>query len=603
MGVASVVTSGRHRRDDEVPWYESRRRVRRTPTWLWPVAAVSGVAVLAAVALLAGSSLFPARIEGRSSCEGPEVTATVAASPDHADVLRRIAAEWSLGHPRVGGACAEVQVVTAASAAVAGAIGGDAASLPGGRPDAWAPESGVWPRLAASRPEAAAVLPRTSPRLATTPVVIAVPRERAPALGWPSRRFGWRQLLGGLRTDPTWGLYGRKDWGPFAVGMSDPTRSTAALHTLLALTDGNGNGAVEPAEVTNELLLERSVARHAPETEDLLALAQSRTPLSAFPATEQAVLAYNATSESRQLVPVYPVEGVAEADHPFLILSAPWVTSERRAVAQAFSDFATGPTGRAAYARANFRDRDRSAAGMPAARTDARVVAATYRTRPLLAAGPTAQVLVRWRALRRPANVLAAIDTSGSMADLAPGLPVTKLAVLQRAAAQSVRLFNVRSRLGVWQFSSKLSGNADYRPVVPVRPLGARVAPGVTQREAVIAGVSRLRPLGATGLYDTIDASYREVHRLWRKDQQNILVVMTDGKNEDPVGLSLPALVQSLRKTRNTAHPVTVILIAYGLDADVPALDRAAAATGGRTYVVRNPADIGKVFLAAMVNR
>jgi hypothetical protein len=48
---------------------------------------------------------------------------------------------------------------------------------------------------------------------------------------------------------------------------------------------------------------------------------------------------------------------------------------------------------------------------------------------------------------------------------------------------------------------------------------------------------------------------------------------------------------------------VTVILIAYGSDADVASLGKAAAAVHGRTYWAKYPADIGKVFLAAMVNR
>jgi Ca-activated chloride channel family protein len=258
-----------------------------------------------------------------------------------------------------------------------------------------------------------------------------------------------------------------------------------------------------------------------------------------------------------------------------------------------------GSAGRAAYGRAGFRDRDRSATQLPRT-TD--TVAKTYRTRALPAAAQTAQALVRWRALRRPANVLAAVDTSGSMAELAPGLPVTKLAVFQKAAAQAVRLFNARSRLGLWEFSSRLTGSVDHRVLVPPRPLGAKVGPA-DQRTAIIAAAQRLSPVGATGLYDTIDAGYREIVRTWRADQQNILVVMTDGKNEDVAGLSLPQLISSLRARRDAARPVTVILIAYGTDADVPALDAAAAAARGRTYVARNPADIGKVFLAAMVNR
>ena len=209
---------------------------------------------------------------------------------------------------------------------------------------------------------------------------------------------------------------------------------------------------------------------------------------------------------------------------------------------------------------------------------------------------------MRWRALRRPANVLAAIDTSGSMAEQAPGLPVSKLAVFQKAAAQAVTLFNARSRLGLWEFSSLLDGPRDYRQLVPARPLAARVG-RVDQRALIIGTTARMRPVGNTGLYDTIDAGYRQVRRSWRADQQNILVVMTDGKNEDLSGLSLPQLVSSLTAQVDPKRPVTVILIAYGSDADVVSLGKAAAAVHGRTYWAKNPADIGKVFLAAMVNR
>ncbi len=81
-------------------------------------------------------------------------------------------------------------------------------------------------------------------------------------------------------------------------------------------------------------------------------------------------------------------------------------------------------------------------------------------------------------------------------------------------------------------------------------------------------------------------------------------MVMTDGKNED----ARRAVAAAAGLARCAAHvdpkrPVTVILIAYGSDADVVSLGKAAAAVRGRTYWARNPADIGKVFLAAMVNR
>jgi len=592
------------RRSSRWPSHRSRRRL-----WGRTVLAVGSVLLLlvGGYAVL-GPEVFRPTPAGPPDCPQAPVTATVVASPDHAGVLRLLAAEWARDRPRVAGQCVQVKVLSRSSAMIARLLGTDAAATSvAGRPDAWAPESGVWAALAATRPDAAAVLPPGGSSLAVSPVVIAIPRTRAEVLGWPSRPIGWRMLLGGIRADPTWGRFGHPEWGPFILGMSDPTRSTPALHTLLALTDANRDGRVQDAEVANELLLERSVARYATDTPGLLEETTERAvaktaPLSAFPATEQAVLRYDKTAGGTPLVPVYPIEGVPDADHPFLLLDAPWVSRYRRAAVVAFLDFALGGAGRAAYARAGFRDRDRSIQQITSLATDRRLLQPDYPTRPLLAPGPTAQVLIRWRALRYPGNVVAAIDTSGSMQERAPGLPVTKLAVLQKAAAEAVALFNVRSTLEVWEFNNRLNGGADYRTLVPPRPLGAPVA-GHTQREAVIAAVSRLHPRGATGLYDTIEAGYREIHRIWRPDQQNILVVMTDGKNEDPDGLDLRTLLAKLDATRRNDRPVTVILIAYGLDADVAALNQVSQVTRGRTYVCRKPTDIGKVFLAAMVNR
>jgi Ca-activated chloride channel family protein len=591
------VDSGKHRRDgtDEVPWYETRRVVRRRPGWLGPAAVGTGGVLLVVGAMLAGSSFFPARLAGHTGCDGPRAEATIAAAPDHAPVLRRLAAEWSLTEPRVGGACASVTVVAADSAKVASALG---TTAPGGKPDAWAPESSAWAGLAASRPEAVAALPRSGRSLATTPVVIAVSRERAKALGWPAQKLSWRAVLGGMAQDPTWGRYGHRSWGPFVIGMGDPTTSTAALHTLLAVADADNDGTVETGEIGNELALERSVGVYGPDAQ-LLERAAGKGPVSAVPATEQQVLQHNGSGEVSQLVPVYPADGVADADHPLLMIRGPWVTGPKQQVTQAFADFALGDAGRAAYGRAGFRSPDRSATAIPAA---ADTVAKAYRTRKLLAAPQTAAALVRWRALRRPANVLAAIDTSGSMAEPAPGLPVTKLAVFQKAAAQSVRLFNSRSRLGLWEFSSLLDGARDYKQLVPARPLGSKVG-RTDQRSLIIGAADRMNAVGNTGLYDTIDAGYREIQRTWRADQQNILVVMTDGKNEDISGLSLPQLTSSLKAQLNPKKPVTVILIAYGADADVASLGQAATAARGRTNWAKQPTDIGKVFLAAMVNR
>jgi hypothetical protein len=77
-------------------------------------------------------------------------------------------------------------------------------------------------------------------------------------------------------------------------------------------------------------------------------------------------------------------------------------------VAQAFADFAVGGGRRAAYGRAGFRDRDRSATQL--AKTD--TVAKTVPDPGAAGCGPDGAGAGPLAALRRPANVLAAIDTS-----------------------------------------------------------------------------------------------------------------------------------------------------------------------------------------------
>ena len=83
----------------------------------------------------------------------------------------------------------------------------------------------------------------------------------------------------------------------------------------------------------------------------------------------------------------------------------------------------------------------------------------------------------------------------------------------------------------------------------------------------------------------------------------NAVVLITDGWNDDPVGPHLAPLLARLRSLSDPARPVPIITVAIGDRADVPHLRQISAVTGGKTYVVRNPADIRDVFLDAMIQR
>ena len=101
---------------------------------------------------------------------------------------------------------------------------------------------------------------------------------------------------------------------------------------------------------------------------------------------------------------------------------------------------------------------------------------------------------------------------------------------------------------------------------------------------------------GDTGLYDTTLAAFRAVKRSYAPGRLNIVVLLTDGINDDPGGgISKQELLSRL-KAEQGEQKVAIITIAFGANADVATLREISQATGGIPYVVRDPRQIIKVF-------
>ena len=65
------------------------------------------------------------------------------------------------------------------------------------------------------------------------PLVIAMPRPMAEAMGWPAKQIGWRDLFE-LAQDPDgWARYGHPEWGAFKLGKTNPNFSTSGLNALI----------------------------------------------------------------------------------------------------------------------------------------------------------------------------------------------------------------------------------------------------------------------------------------------------------------------------------------------------------------------------------
>jgi Ca-activated chloride channel family protein len=589
--VASVV---RHRRRSRLAWIG---------------------AVATAALLIGGGAVGYLRSTGASAaghCTGTPVTVNIAAAPDNAPVLTRLAQEWTATKPTVDGRCVGVAVRSAQNGDVAAALGpGWDQQRDGQRPDVWAPDSSAWLLVAAGRPDAVGVLPTGAPpSLASSPVVLAMQRPMAQALGWPERPIGWSDLAATFAGGQGWAKLGHPEWGAFRLGMVDPTRATPGMFSVLTFLDLDNDGTMSNPELLGGLSLTQLATVSAEDTPALLrpftqddAVQQAPTTLAAaFPLLERDLAEYAANKPKVDLVPVYPKEGTTFADYPYAVLRASWVDPIRQHIAAAFLTYLGTPAARQVFAAAGYRDANRATPETPllaSARGFQRTVQVPART---ATSDGLQQLLGMWSVLQRPNNALVVLDTSGSMKDPVPGTNLTRLQLVQGAATQGASLLNNQTSLGLWEFSSKLTPTTDWRELVPLGKAGDKIGP-VTRRQALLGAIQGLQINKGTGLYDSVLAAYQHMQDAWQPNAQNVLVIMTDGKNEDDEGLDLAGVVERLRGISRADRPLPIIALAVGPEADAGPLQQICAVTGGRTFVARDEVSAIQQIVLAFAGR
>jgi von Willebrand factor type A domain-containing protein len=180
----------------------------------------------------------------------------------------------------------------------------------------------------------------------------------------------------------------------------------------------------------------------------------------------------------------------------------------------------------------------------------------------------------------------------------------SKIELAADSAGSAVSFFPDQSSFGLWAFSGDTGAPTPWTQLRPVAPLGSRVG-GVNQRAGLIAAAHHLPAMvgGSTALYDTTLAAFEQIRNTYAAGKINSVVLLTDGQNDYPAGITLDALLSQLRGLADAAHPVPIITIGVGPRADIPVLRQISAITGGKTYVVANPVDIKNVFLDAMLQR
>ncbi|MGW4485500.1 VWA domain-containing protein [Amycolatopsis sp. NPDC004368] len=491
--------------------------------------------------VLGGAVWTAAALERR--CTAAHVLVT--ASPEVAPVLS--AAARGISKQGLTTSCRTYEIRPRATA--------DFDPLAGDRGQVWVPESTI--ALLRARQLGATDVPDSGPSVASSPVVLAVTDGAARGLGWPGRAPTWTDVVdapGAVLTTP------------------DPVRDPVGTAALVGLRDAVG-AAPDPAGAFAAVLRRFTVGGAGGAT--------------AYPAAESAVVRHNAETPSAPLVAVYS-PGTPALDYPFARLSG--ASAEQSAAIDALQQAVL--TGRAVE-QAGLRVPGRALAGHA---DDPHVTAAAQRSAPLPSAADLGVLLTQWAGVNLDARVEVLLDVSGSMQARVPGTNLNRMQVTVAAAQQALRLFRPSTQLRVWEFATRLDGAKDYREVLPLALVTQHLTEGDLARLAAVRAI----PGAGTGLYDTVLDLYGSARRDWRPGVLNVVIVMTDGRNEDSAGLTREAFLAGLTRLADPAHPLPVIAIGIGPTADQGELSAITAITGGGAYVTRDPTKIGEVFYAAL---
>jgi len=582
-------------------------------------AVVAGVAVIVGVKVLASGDKPAEETSTRTAAvrEGC-VGLTVASSSEKAGLMAQLAAAYNQRDRLPAGQCVDVTVVSSGSGDVEKALvhGWDAtlagANVP--RPDVWSPAGSLWLQLLRhdqTQADVPSVLGTGKPGSVTaTPLVIAMPKDRATALGWPRTPIGWADITR-LATDPRgWGAVGHPEWGRFTLGKTNPTVSTSGMAAIvgqLAAAAGTSSDLraadlAKPAVLRQFAAVEAAVVHYGDTTLTFSAnlldadkRGKGASYVSAIAMEEKSVADYNegnpsgdpqtlsgASPPTVPLVAVFPKEGTLFSDNPFAVLDAAWVTPQKKAGATDFLAFLREKDQQEIFVRAGFRGADLKPNGALVAAGVATASDGPVLTVPSPAV--LAQCRVVWQSQRKPARALLLMDVSGSMDEAAAtdGNGSSRMELAKQAATTALGELTDRDEIGLWTFTTSTASHAAVQEVVPVAAMK-------TNQTALRLAIEGLEPGGGTPLYQATEQAFDHMATLADDGHITGVILLTDGKNEFAPYSDINALIDghdgaSGIHDRSIETGVRVFTVAYSSGSDYQPLQQISEATRARAY-------------------
>ncbi|MFN3371940.1 MAG: extracellular solute-binding protein [Chloroflexus sp.] len=444
----------------------------------------------------------------------------------------------------------------------------------------WTPSASTWLEVLKQETGNQNVAVSNKP-LVLTPVVIAMWKPMAEAMGWPNKPIGWKDILD-LTNDPQgWGRFGHPEWGRFSWGHTDPEISTTALSTLIAefyaatgKRDGLTVADVQSEEATRFIReLGRSIKHYGYNTlifsENMKKFGMSY--ISAFPMEEITLIDFNKFNPPpTPLVAIYPAEGTFWHDNPFIIMAS--ATADERTAAERFYEFLLTEESQRAAMSFGFRPANPN---VPLTDPISPAFGADPQGVQTVLAVPSAEVIVAvknsWSLNRKRADIVLIVDTSGSMEG-------DKLTMVKAGIETFLMRILPEDRIGLITFDSTA------RLEVPMAPL-------TDNRIALQTAVQNMRAAGRTALFDALVLGKQTLDKLplAADDRIQAIVLLSDGADN-----SSRASLDEIRRLFDESG-ISIFPVAYGSDADRNVLDLIAELS--RTIVVvGDTGDIAQIF-------
>ena len=450
------------------------------------------------------------------------------------------------------------------------------------QPHLISPASGAFIKLgnAKSQSKTGHELISSTENLVLSPVVIAMWKPMAEAIGWGKKPIGWSDILALAANQKGWQAYGYPQWGQFKFGHTHPEYSNSGLISLFAeVYAATGKTAgLTVADVdkphTAQFVegIEQSVVHYGNSTGFFgrKMIASGPQYLSAAVLYESSVIeSYDgADKPAFPVVAIYPKEGTFWSDHPVGVVERDWVTPAHREAAKVYVQYLLQRPQQERAITYGFRP---GAVDVPVAAPIDLAHGVDPQEPKTTLEVPSVNVMDAILKLfdqkKKAANVVLVLDTSGSMND------DHKIQNAREGAKQLVALLSPGDRLSLVPFSTKINWASTDVPIS-------------TGRDGLVRTIDSLFAGGGTALYDAIDAAYQHLLLEQKKPGQESrilsVVVLTDGADTES-NMKLNELMQRIQYDGET-RAIHVFTIAYGNDARKDVLKQISDATQAKSY-------------------